>query len=374
MKQRVYSLFAILFFFWSARSYGQETTPYEFACRIVIPKSSSIVLPNGFRFTQNSFVNWGGSCWYTEMGRRHFVITNDHVVRGRPGAESHQFFALFNRFEARPVPLVLRAFQSSIDLAVFEIDSIYQPDLPHPAIIAPYSSVHAGDELSMITASPEDFAEVFEIIRGWVAATEFVFGNFFGQSFLKLQMPTMNGNSGSPIVDSLGRVVAMHSRKMVERYTIRVLDGDSSTPFDIDVPYGFGFAIPSDDIVALLDRVLMIPDTITNHRLLLGGIAVIAARNRYDNGSYVRFPVEILGVNDSGLSAAGLRPGDVLRAVNGIPIQSGADFVRYLFMRRFPGERVELLVMRRDSNGNIFEIRIMTTLIDGSSFLERQNR
>ena len=63
-----------------------------------------------------------------------------------------------------------------------------------------------------------------------------------------------------------------------------------------------------------------------------------------------------------------LEPNDVLSAVNGTPLFSGADFTRELFLHRAPGEEGELTFLRSGAGGRLREIKVWVILGDGSDF------
>lgn len=154
------------------------------------------------------------------------------------------------------------------------------------------------------------------------------------------------GNSGGPLLDSAGRLIGVNT-------AIYSPSGASA---------GIGFAIPVD----VVNRV--VPELIAHGRYLRASLAIVT--NQEVNAALTRQMgvkgVLILDVEDgSAAAAAGLRgsrvradggivPGDVLLAVDGVPVDNVEALTRILDDRRV-GDRVTLRVLR---NGSVLRIEV----------------
>ncbi|MEK7076936.1 MAG: trypsin-like peptidase domain-containing protein, partial [Patescibacteria group bacterium] len=258
--------------------------------------------------------------------------------------------------------------------------------LPAPARFGPDPKV--GDRVTIITPSDRHYIEEFDNVEGRVINAEFNSDNAFHPSFLKIQSSTIDGASGSPVLDSLGNVVGMLTGTLTTNVPVAGFRVDT---ISIDIPNpsggtltlrvpgfvrdtvfvklmtGHSVAVPASDIVFLIRRSrgvlrgerVMAPGSLT-------GVAVRVCRQ--DISGCGEYPVVIVRVLDPDLRRAGVEPNDVLSAVNGTPLFSGADFTRELFLHRAPGEEVELTFLRSGAGGRLREIKVWVILGDGSDF------
>jgi S1-C subfamily serine protease len=158
------------------------------------------------------------------------------------------------------------------------------------------------------------------------------------------------GNSGGPLLDSAGRVVGINTAIEATE------DGGNS---------GVGFAVPINTAKDFLGRARTSPSASTSIRPWLGisGSAVtpdLAAAHGISVESGVYLAAVVPG---SPAAAAGLTgnsrsgvPGDVITAVDGVPVRSVEDLVKELNKHR-PGDSVTLEVNRAGES-----IRLTVTL------------
>jgi 2-alkenal reductase len=181
---------------------------------------------------------------------------------------------------------------------------------------------------------------------------------FQNPSIIQIDADVGPGNSGGPLLNSMGEVVGMNT-------SIQTISG----AFE-----GVGFAIPTDT----LRRV--VPELIATGRVNYAWIGITSLRE--DSGITltsiaeplqlsVRFGVLIRGVTrGSPAERAGLRGGtetrqvwgrevciggDIIVAINGIYINDMREFTAYLFQNTRPNDEVKLLVVREDDT---FEVPV----------------
>ncbi len=122
-----------------------------------------------------------------------------------------------------------------------------------------------------------------------------------------------NGNSGGPLINTAGQVIGINTLKM----------GGGSNPAIAQIE-GLGFALPISDASYVVNDILA---TGAYHGTPTFGITVIGTTDT--NGKDV---VMIYSLEENGAAAeAGLCEGDVIRSVNGQPVDSVA---RLLALRR----------------------------------------
>jgi len=142
------------------------------------------------------------------------------------------------------------------------------------------------------------------------------------------------GNSGGPLINMSGKVVGMCTAI-------------------VPTAQGIGFAVPAYIIKRVVLDILRYGEV---RRPYLGLSIVSLTRqlvSYYDLG--VRSGVLVVGV-DPGSPAmhAGIRPGDVIVAVDDFPIRSGKELIEILMMRN-PGDIIELTVVR---GPNIHKVKV----------------
>jgi serine protease Do len=140
------------------------------------------------------------------------------------------------------------------------------------------------------------------------------------------------GNSGGPLLDSQGRVIGINSA---------ILRGTT----------GLGFAIPINVARDIADQVIT-TGRIT--RPFLGIIAVeIIPELAAQYGMPIREGIIVRSVSESTPAArAGLRPADIITAIDGEPVPTTGELNRILRSRR-PGDTVRIAYVRLDRQGRI---------------------
>lgn len=131
-----------------------------------------------------------------------------------------------------------------------------------------------------------------------------------------------SGDSGGALINSAGQVIGMNAAATINFR----LDGEST-------PGGEGFAIPINQAVGLANQILSGapgPQVHLGPSAILG-IGVDAAGRSRANGLPVR---SVLRGGPAEL--AGLRPGDVLTAIDGVQVRSANDLTA-LLDQRYPG-------------------------------------
>jgi len=251
------------------------------------------------------------------------IITNNHVVANADRV-------IITLADGRDWEAEVVGADANTDVAVVRVDPAYTGPL-QPAEFGDSQMLEVGDWV-LALGNPLDLA--FTVTAGIVSAKGRNTGllanttNTQLEAFIQTDAAINPGNSGGPLVDLFGRVVGMNT-------AIQSQTG---------VYEGWSFAIPINLVRKVADDLIQYGVV---HRPRLG--VTIQDVNSADAELY-RLPalagVEISAVTP-GLPAAkaGLRMGDVVMAVNDVPVESVTDLqVRIAGLR--PGDEVKLGLIR----------------------------
>ncbi len=269
-----------------------------------------------------------GIVWDAENG---YIVTNDHVA----GNATAVMVTLHNGIE---VSGIVVGGDSARDVAVIQIEP-EGLDLVQ-AVFAPGETVDVG-QLAVAIGSP--FGLDQSVTAGIVSAVNRI--NEFGGSdpgnpvpvaMIQTDAPINPGNSGGALADREGRVVGMNT-------SIRT-DGSSDNA-------GVGFAVPSDTIVLIAQRI------VDGESLELGFLGIEGAS--LTDGTLGALISRV--VEGSPADVGGLEVGDLIVGLDDSVVATmeelSADFK---FFR--PGEDVEIEVLR---DGNRLTLPITVGVNDG---------
>jgi Do/DeqQ family serine protease len=260
--------------------------------------------------------------------RRGYVLTNNHVVAN---AEAIEVTTKDNRrFEAR---LVGR--DPGTDIAVLKVDAL---DLD-PVPLGDSDRLEVGD---YVVAIGNPFGLGQTVTSGIVSALGRGGINVEGyEDFIQTDASINPGNSGGALVDLRGRLVGINT-------AILAPSGGN---------VGIGFAVPVNMARAVMEQIVEFGE-VRRGRI---GIAIQdltpdlahAMGVRRDEGA-------VIGTVEPGSPAerAGLRRGDIVVAIDGIPVRSATQIRNRVGLKRV-GETVTLTVERdggrRDLSARIQE-------------------
>ena len=266
---------------------------------------------------------WGTGIVMTGDG---YILTNAHVIDGAVSAT----VTLWNNdsFEAKLV-----GADSLSDIAILKIDAHGLT----PAEFANSASLQVGDE---VVAIGNPLGEEFRgtMTNGIISAINRDIA-YHGHTMTLLQTNAAinEGNSGGPLIDCAGRVIGVTNMKMISNYS------------SIE---GIGFAIPTTSLKPVADALLASGKVTGRPGLgLTVGAIPEQAGSAYDlpSGLYISQVSEGSECED-----AGIRPGDILTAVNGIPVTTTAD-VAAIRDTLSVGDEMTLAVWR---DGKTFDVTI----------------
>ena len=245
------------------------------------------------------------------------VVTNHHVIDG-----AEEISVVLSDRSEHAAQIVLTDPQT--DLAFLQLDDI---DDPLPTLdLADSDAVQVGD---LVLAIGNPFGVGQTITLGIVSAQARSAGGISDFNFFIQTDAAINpGNSGGALIDIDGQVVGINT-------AIFSRTGGS---------LGIGFAVPSDMVAALLDS---LDRGVPGVRPWLGADGRTIDPELADAVGLDR-PAGVLVTRvlpDSPAARAGLRPGDVIVSVDGLPVDT-EDGLRYRIATLPLGGTADLSVWR----------------------------
>jgi Do/DeqQ family serine protease len=167
------------------------------------------------------------------------------------------------------------------------------------------------------------------------------------QSYIQTDASINPGNSGGPLCDIEGRVIGINS-------AIYSQSGGS---------VGIGFAIPSN-----IAR-KAVQDLVNNGKIVRAGLgAIVQGLSPQMAKSFGLSSTEgaLLSSINPGSAAekAGLKPGDIVLAVDGEKVTSSSDLVAKLYLHQ-PGDKVDLTILR---GGNRHQVPVTLEQLEEKDF------
>ena len=295
--------------------------------------------------TNEVAVGSGSGVIYSKDG---YIITNNHVIKGADEIEVQH--------EKRTYRAELVGTDPDMDIAVLKIDA---KDLP--AIdIARSSSVKVGD---WVLAVGNPFNLTSTVTAGIVSAlggeANALRENFPIEQYIQTDAAINPGNSGGALVDINGDLIGINSS---------IISRTGSYA-------GYGFAVPSDIVVKIVEdlkKYKVVQKAYTGADIL--DIDQNVAKNaglKNLNGVLVE-DVRRDGAADE----AGLRPGDVIKKLDGKSINSKSSFEEFISSKS-PGDA---LAIQYERDGRVFETSLVlenvygdTEIISGDEALSKED-
>ncbi|MEU8654453.1 trypsin-like peptidase domain-containing protein [Streptomyces sp. NPDC048737] len=268
------------------------------------------------------------------LDTRGHILTNSHVVE--PAGSGGGISVVFNGGRTAEAEVVGK--DSGYDLAVVKVTGVRGLK---PLPLGNSDNVRVGDPVVAIGA-PFDLEGT--VTSGIISAKErpITAGGESGDASdvsyvdaLQTDAPINPGNSGGPLLDARGQVVGINS-------AIRSAADGTAPDGGQAGSIGLGFAIPVNQGKRVAEEL------INTGRATHPVIGVTLDMDYSGDGARVGTedgggsdPVTAGGPGDR----AGIRPGDVITAVDGRPVHSGEELIVKIRAHR-PGDRLELTVER----------------------------
>lgn len=252
-----------------------------------------------------------------------YILTNSHVITSKDGDAADEILVQLN--DGREISATLVGRDPRSDLAVLKVEANGLPYLP----VADSDLLEVGD---IVFAIGNPMGVGLTITQGIVSATGRdnleILGEAGLESFIQTDAPINPGNSGGALVDAYGRLIGINT-------AILSRSGGS---------IGLGFAIPSTfarEIALALAR-----DGVVRRGVL--GLSLEDMNAEYSEafgvpeggGVLIQSVIEGLPADK-----AGLIRGDVIRAVDGVLVESVSQ-LRIRLATTPPGGSIEVRFWR----------------------------
>jgi serine protease DegQ len=256
------------------------------------------------------------------VSRDGLILTNNHVVEGAD--EIAVVLQGSQRASARVV-----GTDPDTDLAVIRAEA----DNLTPITFGSSDTVQVGD---LVLAIGDPFGVGQTVTMGIVSATG---RNRVGinpiENFIQTDAPINPGNSGGALVNSSGELIGINSAIYSE-------SGGS---------LGIGFAIPVSMAKPVVEQLMR------TGRVSRGWLGVqvedITPERARQLGAAAQSGALIAGVVPGGpAQRAGIRPGDIVRAINGKPVADAASLLVEITALA-PGQQAELTLVRGAQEQNV---------------------
>ncbi len=247
-----------------------------------------------------------------------YVVTNYHVVEGQNRLQVVMYDG--TTYEAEYI-----GGNESNDIALIKVDA---QNLP-PVTIGSSSDLIVGDQVVAIGNPLGELASTLTV--GYVSAKDRIVTSDGSQiNMLQTDAAINPGNSGGPLFNMYGEVIGITSAKY---------SGTTDSGASIE---GIGFAIPTDDVMMMLED-------LRNFGYITGGyLGVTVSEVSEEASELYGLPKGVL-VRDvmpgSCSEKAGIRVQDIIVSLNGQQIKNLNDLSRALNKCK-AGEEVEVIVYR----------------------------
>jgi S1-C subfamily serine protease len=282
------------------------------------------------------------------VSKEGYILTNSHVIttagEGDPAATPDAASTVFVEFrDGDRVPARVVGWDIYDDVGLVKVDP-----KDHALGVVPL-----GDSSAVVVGQPvaaigSPFGNDSSLSVGVVSATgraiDSLTSSYDLVDAIQTDAPINRGNSGGPMFDARGRVIGINAQ-------IRSESGNAE---------GVGFAIPINSAKRSMEQL------IKDGKVRYGWLGVstqtltakLAEHFRYpvDEGAAVQTVVDGSPADKAGLQAGGqqeeftgipFRPGgDLIVAIDGMPVRTAEDVVRAVTERLFPGQTTRLTVLR----------------------------
>lgn len=288
--------------------------------------------------TEKKIVEASGSGFiYSADG---YIITNHHVVEN--ATKITVYLSDGTTHEA-----TLVGSDSFSDIAVIKInpEGLYLV----PMEIGDSTALHVGDEVIAI-GCPAGIDFMGTVTDGIISAinrdvqlTDDASSTKKTMTLLQTNATINRGNSGGPLINSMGQVIGINTLKLSSDYE------------------GIGFSIPINGALPIISQLIEYGKVVERSESDFvsgeGVIGISASAITESESEYYDIPLGILVRQidkDSSAAQAGLRRGDIITAFNGESVTS-VDKLNSLKAKFKAGDEVTLSVYR-DDDGSTFDI------------------
>lgn len=282
----------------------------------------------------------GSGVIYKKTDGSAFIVTNNHVITG---AAKIQVML----HSGKKVIATLVGKDAMTDLAVLKIDGT---DVTTTAQFGDSSKITVGENVLAI-GSPLGSEYASSVTQGIISAKKRLVEttsengqNYGGSTVIQTDAAINPGNSGGPLINFAGQVIGINSMKL----------STSSSGTSVE---GMGFAIPSDQVVDIVNK-LVKNGKVTRPAI---GISLInlSEVTASEQKSTLKIPDSVTGgvvvmslTNNGPADKAGLKKYDVIVGINGKKVSSQADLREELYKNSL-GDTITLTYYHQDTKKTV---------------------
>ncbi|MGO3521529.1 MAG: S1C family serine protease [Leuconostoc mesenteroides] len=282
----------------------------------------------------------GSGVIYKKSDGSAFIVTNNHVITG---AAKIQVML----HSGKKVTATLVGKDAMTDLAVLKIDGT---DVTTTAQFGDSSKITVGENVLAI-GSPLGSEYASSVTQGIISAKKRLVEatsengqNYGGSTVIQTDAAINPGNSGGPLINFAGQVIGINSMKL----------STSSSGTSVE---GMGFAIPSDQVVDIVNK-LVKDGKVTRPAI---GISLInlSEVTASEQKSTLKIPDSVTGgvvvmslTNNGPADKAGLKKYDVIVGINGKKVSSQADLREELYKHSL-GDTITLTYYHQDTKQTV---------------------
>lgn len=282
----------------------------------------------------------GSGVIYKKTDGSAFIVTNNHVITG---AAKIQVML----HSGKKVTATLVGKDAMTDLAVLKIDGT---DVTTTAQFGDSSKITVGENVLAI-GSPLGSEYASSVTQGIISAKKRLVEatsengqNYGGSTVIQTDAAINPGNSGGPLINFAGQVIGINSMKL----------STSSSGTSVE---GMGFAIPSDQVVDIVNK-LVKDGKVTRPAI---GISLInlSEVTASEQKSTLKIPDSVTGgvvvmslTNNGPADKAGLKKYDVIVVINGKKVSSQADLREELYKHSL-GDTITLTYYHQDTKQTV---------------------
>ena len=250
------------------------------------------------------------------INKEGYVLTNEHVIA--QGSRLQITLADHQQY-----PAIVQGADAELDLAILKIQSPKKINWPQIEIgtskdlLIGESVIAIGNPFGLSqTVTTGVISGISRTVRS---------GDQIYRNFIQIDAPIHAGNSGGPLLNIHGHLIGINTA---------VLEN----------AFGIGFAIPIDNAFRVLTDLIQFGEI----RGVWFGIAI-------EDDSSPKLGLKIVKIDPEGPAfQAGIKPGDILEAIDNTPIQSRSQYLTII--RGFTVDNQVPLAINR--NGKIIHLKV----------------
>ncbi|KRN95019.1 S1C family serine protease [Pediococcus stilesii] len=266
----------------------------------------------------------GSGVIYKKSGDSAYIVTNNHVVSGSNSLE-------IIMSDGKKMPAKIVGTDSVTDLAVLKINSSAVTTV---ASFGDSDNIKVG-ETALAIGSPLGSQYATSLTQGIISAkkrtVETTSEDGQGASeatVIQTDAAINSGNSGGPLINLAGQVIGINSMKLSSSGS-----GDNATV------EGMGFAIPSNEVVSIIDQ--LVKDGKITRPALGVSLVDLTEISSSQQKSILKLPTSVTDgavimqtTNDGPAKNAGLKKYDVVTKIDGKAITDTAGLREALYKHK----------------------------------------